>query len=179
MPLLFFFFSPFFFSRQIFSVAPLPPCTCAMLSPKAWLPWAAGKHLALHSHCPISAHRSCPPSGQKWVMGFEHNISSWHHAGMASVTWAALSRKPCGDCSLLVQPLWAATVDCLTSFTVRPRFINIIFLFQSVFQVFLECRKWRAGLCTKCPVLNPIYMQKLCQLTLRLNQCKPLLWGLF
>lgn len=83
------------------------------------------------------------------------------------------------EVSPLLQRLRAASTDHLTDFAVRPHLNIIIFLCQSVFQVFLECHEWRAGLHTKCPVLNPIYMQKLCQFTLRLNQCKPLLWGLF
>lgn len=149
------------------------PVPCS--SPKALLPWGVGKHLAAQFLHPLAS----PPSGQARAMGFEYNISSCHHAGIGSIAWTAPSRKPCGVPSLLVQWLQAATTDHLMNFTVRPQLINIIFLFQSVFQVFLECHKWRAGLFTKCPVLNPIYMQKLCQLTPRLNQCKPLLWGLF
>lgn len=120
------------------------PVPCS--SPRAWLPWAAGKYLAFHSRCPICAHRSWPSVCQKWAMGSEHNISSWHHACMASVAWAAPSRKPCGDPALLVQRLWAGTADRLMNFTVRPQFINIIFLFQSVFQVFipwmLQVKSW-------------------------------------
>lgn len=164
-------FFPFFrvfLLWQIFSMAllaPLPPRTCAMLQPQARFLGQWGSTLP----SPLTARFLCLSSCSIWP-------------DVSGGIWVqALFVSPCGDrqsllccpqqkalwCppprSLLLQRLRAATADHLINFMVRPQLIFIIFLFQSVFQVFLECHEWRAGIRTKCPVLNPIYMQKLCQ----------------
>lgn len=140
----FFPFFSFFLSRQIFSmaaVALLPAHTCAMLQPQGTASSAGGE-----APCsPLLLPTFCAPQlvlhlarREQWDLS---PISSCHRAGTGRAACAAPSRKPCGVPSPLLQRLRAAAADHLTNFTVRPQLIIIIFLFQSVFQVFLECHK--------------------------------------